>query len=123
MIPHVYWSPRSYSTCSREYIKECLTNSQKVSRTFQLFIHATKITNFWSQQYNRGIAIATENWLFQIQMSEHNLLLCEGELHDNIFLILHIIMAINSVHASNWFTHLQRARQIIFGHIFLEHST
>ena len=34
--------------CSREY----LTNSQKYLCTFQLFIDATKITNFWSQQHN-----------------------------------------------------------------------
>ena len=33
-------------------IQECLTNSQKYFGTFQLFIHATKITNFWSQQHN-----------------------------------------------------------------------
>ena len=58
----------------------------------------------------------TDSLLFQIQMSEHNLLSCGGELHDNLFLILsqhyHTILAINSVRASNWFTHLQQMQQI-----------
>ena len=55
----------------------------------------------------------TNSLLFQIQMSEQNPLLCGGEPHDNLFLILsqpshcHTILAINCVHASNWFTHLQ----------------
>ena len=35
--------------CSRD-LQECLTNSQKYLGTFQLLIHATKITNFWSKQ-------------------------------------------------------------------------
>ena len=37
--------------CSRD-LQECLTNSQKYFGTFQLFIHATKITNLWSKQHN-----------------------------------------------------------------------
>ena len=46
----------------------------------------------------------TDCLLFQIQMSEQNTLLCGGELHDNLFLILrqlsyHTILAINCVHA------------------------
>ena len=43
---------------------------------------------------------------------------CGGELHDNLFLILsqfpphyHTILAINCVHASNWFIHLQQTQQ------------
>ena len=36
----------------------------------------------------KGIVITTDSLLFQIQMSEHNSLLCGGELHDNLFLIL-----------------------------------
>ena len=63
---------------------------------------------------NKGIVITTDGLLFQIQMSEHNSLLCGGEQHDNLFLILsqlsshyHTILAFNCVHASNWFTHLQ----------------
>ena len=32
--------------------------------------------------------MTTNSLLFQIQMSEHNSLLCGGELHDNLFLIL-----------------------------------
>ena len=34
-----------------------------------------------------GIVITTDSLPFQIQMSEHNSLLCGGELHDNLFLI------------------------------------
>ena len=33
-------------------ILEFITNSHKYLCTFQLFIDATKITNFWSQQHN-----------------------------------------------------------------------
>ena len=51
-------------------------------------------------------------------MSEHNSILC-GELQDNLFLILSqlssilsTVLAINCDHASNWFTHRQRTRQI-----------
>jgi len=54
--------------------------------------------------------------LFQIQMSEHYSLLCGGEPHDNLFLILSQLPSTSSyylgcVHASNWFTHLQRTWQ------------
>ena len=31
--------------------------------------------------------ITTDSWLFQIQMSAHNSLLCGGEPYDNLFLI------------------------------------
>ena len=43
MIPHVYLAARSYSA---------LGNTRMYLGTFQMFIHATKITNFWSQQHN-----------------------------------------------------------------------
>ena len=46
----VYMSPRSYSALGNtRMLNNKLT---KVSCTFQLFIHATKITNFGSQQHN-----------------------------------------------------------------------
>ena len=48
-------------------------------------------------------------------MSEHMSLVCGRELHDNLFVMLsqpHIILAINCVYASNWFTHLQPTLQI-----------
>jgi len=50
MISHVYLAPRSYSALYG--IQKSLTNSQKYLGTFHMFIHATKITNFWSQQHN-----------------------------------------------------------------------
>ena len=60
----------------------------------------------------------TDSLLSQNQMSEHNSLLCGGELHDNLFsfsanfpLHYHTILAINCVHASNLFTHLQQTQQ------------
>ena len=46
---HVYMVPRSYSVLGNTRMLNKLT---KVSHTFQLFIHATKITNFWLQQHN-----------------------------------------------------------------------
>ena len=53
-------------------------------------------------------------------MSEHNSLLCGGELYDNLLLILsqlfshyHTILAINCVYASSWFTHLQHVKLMI----------
>ena len=61
----------------------------------------------------KGIVILTDSLLLQIQMSEHNSLLCGGELHDNLFLILsQLSSTFSCVHASNWFTHLQQTRQI-----------
>ena len=45
----VYMAPRSYSSLGNTRM---LNKFTKVSRTFQLFIHATKITNFWLQQHN-----------------------------------------------------------------------
>ena len=46
-------------------------------------------------------------------MTEHNPLLCGGELNATNFPPhYHTILAINCVHASNWFTHLQQTRQI-----------
>ena len=45
----VYMAPRSYSALGNTRMLNKLT---KVSHTFQLFIHATKITNFWLQQHN-----------------------------------------------------------------------
>ena len=52
--------------------------------------------------------MTTNSLLSQIQMSEHNSLLCGGELCDNLYHILsqfsshyHTILAIDSVHASN----------------------
>jgi len=43
----MYTSPPE-AQCSIGNTK-CLTNSQKYPGTFQLFIHATKMTRFWSQ--------------------------------------------------------------------------
>ena len=57
----------------------------------------------------------TDSLLFQIQMSEHNSLLCGGELHDNPHsqpTFLHIIIPSWQLTVSmhqNWFTHLQPA--------------
>jgi len=63
-----------------------------------------------------GIVITTDSLLFQIQMSEHNSLPCGGEPHDNLFFILSQLSStlsyyLGCVHASNWFTHLQRTWQ------------
>ena len=60
----------------------------------------------------RGIVITTDSLLFQIQMSEQNTLYVE-ENYMTIFSSFsanfpphyHTILAINCVHASNWFTH------------------
>ena len=43
----------------------------------------------------------TDSLLFQIQMSEHNSLLCGGELHDNLFLILSQLSSTLSYHLGN----------------------
>ena len=51
--------------------------------------------------YKRGIVIMTECLLFLIQMSEQNTLLCGGELHDNLFLILSQLSSTLSYHLSN----------------------
>ena len=52
--------------CSRD-LQECLTNSQKYLGTFQLFIHATKITNLWSQQHNPFYSEVTKVLLHGLQ--------------------------------------------------------
>ena len=49
----------------------------------------------------KGIVIMTDSLLFQIQMSEHNSLLC-GELHDNLFLILSQLSSTFSYHLGNY---------------------
>ena len=59
--------------------------------------------------------MTTDSLLFQIQMSEHNSLLYVEKNYMTIFSSFsanfpphyHTILAINCVHASNWFTHLQ----------------
>ena len=48
-----------------------------------------------------GIVITTYSLLFQIQMSEHNSLPCEGELQDNLFLILSQLSSTLSYHLGN----------------------
>ena len=67
----------------------------------------------------KGIVITADSLLFQVEMSEHksDSLLCGGELatwqsfpHSQPT-FFHIL-AINCVHASNWFTHLQWTWQI-----------
>ena len=45
----VYMAPRSYSAL---WNTRMLNKFTEVFLTFQLFIHATKITNFGSQQHN-----------------------------------------------------------------------
>ena len=45
----VYMAPWSYSSLGNTRM---LNKFTKVSRTVQLFIHTTKITNFWLQQHN-----------------------------------------------------------------------
>ena len=47
-------------------IQEFLTNSQKYFCTFQLFIVATKITNFGSQQHNLYSIMRISGMLFNI---------------------------------------------------------
>ena len=62
---HVYLAPRSYSTLGNtRMLNNKLT---KVSCMFQLFIHATKITNFGSQQHNFFVelTVKTEMLLWQ----------------------------------------------------------
>ena len=62
-----------------------------------------------------GIVLTTDSLLFQIHMSEQNHYYVE-ENYMTIFSSLsanfpphyHTILGINCVHASNWFTHLQR---------------
>ena len=49
MLPHVYLGPRSHSALGNARMLNKLT---KVSHTLLLFIHATRITHFWSQQHN-----------------------------------------------------------------------
>ena len=49
----------------------------------------------------KGIVITTDSLLFQIQMSEHNSLLCGGELHDNLSLILSQLFSTLSYHLGN----------------------
>ena len=49
----------------------------------------------------KGIVITTDSLLFQIQMSEHNSLLCGGELHDNLSLILSQLSSTFSYHLGN----------------------
>ena len=77
-----------------------------------------------SAHCKKGIVIATNISLFQIQMSEHNSLLQLTTVEENYMTIFfsflagnfpphhHTILAINCVHASNWFTHLERTQQI-----------
>ena len=79
--------------------------------------HPTVVT--YTAHCKEGIVITTDSLLLQIQMSEHNLLLCGGELYMTIFSSFsanfpphyRTILAINCVHASNWFTHLQQTQQ------------
>ena len=56
----------------------------------------------------------TDSLLFQIQISEHNSA-CYGMVSSfsaNFPPHYNSILAINCVHASNWFTHLQQTQQI-----------
>ena len=55
-----------------------------------LLFHAEKSDKLFELSTNyciKGIVIATDSSLFQIEMSEHNnySLLCGGELYDNLF--------------------------------------
>ena len=54
-----------------------------------------------STHCKKGIVIMTDSLLSQIQMSEHNSLLCGGELHDNLFLILSQLSSTLSYHLGN----------------------
>ena len=63
----------------------------------------------------------TDSLLFQIQMSEHKSLLWGGELYMTIFSSFsancfpqyHTILAINCVHASNWFTQYDKLHKTL----------
>ena len=61
-----------------------------IHRTFALssFKYVNEMTYMTGFAVGGGIVIMTDSLLFQIQVSEHNSLLCGGELHDNLFLIL-----------------------------------
>ena len=76
------------------------------------YLHADKIVAFKSPREDlfensslihckKGIVITTDSLLIQIQMSEHNSLLCGGELHDNLFLILSQLSSTFSYHLGN----------------------
>ena len=62
---------------------------------------AKQTNNKTSIHCKRGIVIATDSLLFQTQMSEKKLLLCGGELHDNLFLILSQLSSTLSYHLGN----------------------
>ena len=51
--------------------------------------------------FKKGIVITTDSLLLKIQMSEHNSLLCGGEVHDNLPHSQPTFLAINCVHASS----------------------
>ena len=78
-------------------------------RTFSLMslvvaihiLHLQSANPSLSLHCKRGIVITTECLLLQIQMSEQNTLLCGGELHDNLFLILSQLSSTLSYHLSN----------------------
>ena len=62
----------------------------------------TLLTDIQAQpQTKTPIVVTTDSLLFQIQMSEHNLLPCGGELHDNLFLILSQLSSTFSYHLGN----------------------
>ena len=71
---------------------------------------------FWPHR-KEGIVITTDSLLlFQIQMSGHyhveeNYMKIFSSFSANFPPHYHAILAINCVHASNWFTHLQQTRQ------------
>ena len=97
-----------------QYIDDLLHSHAEKSASDKLI--GLSINYMHAHACKKGIVITTDSLLYQIQMSEHNSLPCGGELHDNLFLILsqlsstfHTILAINFVHALNWFTHLQQS--------------
>ena len=60
-------------------IQEFLTNPQKYPCTFQVFIEASKITNFWLQHYN----LFLECVMHVVSASDTAILLCLGGAYCN----------------------------------------
>ena len=122
------WNSSTYCMASTICVTNLDTMLQKITQRVEVefynfssrFTHTVRepCIHSWWALYIKGIAITTDS-LFQIQMSEHNSLVCGVKLYDNLSSFsanfpphYHTILAINCVHASNWFTHLQWTRQI-----------
>ena len=71
------------------------------SKYFEIFGPPLKYLDRVRIHCKEGIVITTDSLLFQIQMSEHNSLLCGGELYDTLFLILSQLSSTLSYHLGN----------------------